>query len=553
MGKMLSIEMKRSQVRVMYVEGTKNRKRVLSCFRFELPAGLVEDGYIEDTKALGKILKEELQKRNLSKVKRTYFSVYSTRIGGKEVQLPYVPQKKILDMVEVNASEYFPVDISQYVLAYDVLDVIEEKDDKKTEKKEKKKKNYQLMVYAVPRSLMTCYQQVAEEAGIELVGLNYSNNSVYQIIRKNYETGVHMMMKIEEKETVITIMRDGKLSLQRTLSYGMESALEVLATYPIFKAQGNYSKCWELLFKKNCIYPSLDPEKLELYKETDLEELWEGKREVTESLRYLIGNISRIMDYYISRNVGVEFDSISYAGLGCEVKGLGELFTEELGQAVLPVKEVVGVKYDTSLSEQKDYVGVFLAGIGGVNSPVNIIRNDERQKKKQKENLNGAWLIFGAGMVASFALAGTSMITYNIQKKEQARLNQEISSIQDVEDIYQQYMEEKSLHTQLEDLYQYTTTPNEKLLSFIEELEAKMPSSIRMDSFSSTGSEVNFTAKVSTKEEAAKVLIELRTFESIQLISTSGITEDENGEVSFTVTANYVNSSSITQELEEAQ
>lgn len=550
---MLSIEMKRSQVRVMYVEGTKNRKRVLSCFRFELPAGLVEDGYIEDTKALGKILKEELQKRNLSKIKKTYFSVYSTRIGGKEVQLPYVPKKKIMDMVEVNASEYFPVDISQYVLAYDVLDIIEEKSDKKADKKEKKKRHYQLMVYAVPRALLTCYQQVSEEAGIELVGLNYSNNSVYQTIRKNYETGVHMMMKIEEKETVITIMRDGKLSLQRTLSYGMESALEALASYPIFKAQGNYSKCWELLFKKNCIYPSLDPEKLEVYKETDLEELWEGKREVTESLRYLIGNISRIMDYYISRNVGVEFDSISYAGLGCEVKGLGELFTEELGQAVLPVKEVVGVKYDTSLSEQKDYVGVFLAGIGGVNSPVNIIRNDERQKRKEKENLNGAWLIFGAGIVASLALAGTSIITYNLQKKEQALLNQEISSRQDVETIYQQYIAEKSLHTQLEDLYQYTVTPNEELLSFIEELEAKMPSSIRMDSFSSTGTEVNFTAKVSTKEEAAKVLIELRTFESIHLISTSGITEDENGEVSFTVTANYVNSSNITQELDEAQ
>lgn len=552
MGKMLSIEMKRSQIRVMYVEGTKNRKRVLSCFRFELPAGLVEDGYIEDPKALGKILKEELQKRNLSKVKKTYFSVYSTRIGGKEVQLPYVPQKKILDMVEVNASEYFPVDISQYVLAYDVLDIIEE-NDKKTDKKEKKKKHYQLMVYAVPRSLLTCYQQVAEEAGIELVGLNYSNNSVYQIIRKNYETGVHMMMKIEEKETVITIMKDGKLSLQRTLSYGMESALEVLASYPFFKAQGNYNKCWELLFKEKCIYPTLDPEKLQTYKETDLEELWEGKREVTESLRYLIGNISRIMDYYISRNVGVEFDSISYAGLGCEVIGLGELLTEELGQAVFPVKEVVGVKYDTSLSEQKDYVGVFLAGIGGVNSPVNIIRNDERQKKKQKENLNGAWLIFGAGIVASLALAGTSIITYNIQKTEQARLNQEISSGQDVEDIYQQYIAEKSLHTQLEDLYQYTVTPNEELLSFVQELELKMPSSIRMDSFSSTGSEVNFTAKVSTKEEAAKVLIELRTFESIHLISTSGITEDENGEVSFTVTANYVNPSNMTQELEEAQ
>ena len=35
-----------------------------------------------------------------------------------------------------------------------------------------------------------------------------------------------------------------------------------------------------------------------------------AKMEVTESFRYMVGNISRIMDYYISRNTDATFSSI---------------------------------------------------------------------------------------------------------------------------------------------------------------------------------------------------------------------------------------------------
>ena len=60
---------------------------------------------------------------------------------------------------------------------------------------------------------------------------------------------------------------------------------------------------------------------------------------MTESLRYLIGNISRIMDYYISRHTDTNFDSIVCCGLGARVKGLMLLLTNELGQQVDVLQE----------------------------------------------------------------------------------------------------------------------------------------------------------------------------------------------------------------------
>lgn len=65
-----------------------------------------------------------------------------------------------------------------------------------------------------------------------------------------------------------------------------------------------------------------------------------ARAEVTESLRYMIGNISRIMDYYISRHTDATFETIDCCGLGAQVQGLMELLTNELGQPVKVLEKV---------------------------------------------------------------------------------------------------------------------------------------------------------------------------------------------------------------------
>ena len=88
-------------------------------------------------------------------------------------------------------------------------------------------------------------------------------------------------------------------------------------------------------------------------------------------------------------------------------------------------------------------------------------------------------------------------------------------------------------------MYNFTNTPNESLVAFLGELEQKMPSTLVIDSFTSTGTGVSFSVEVANKKEAANTLMQLRKFESLTGVSTTGTSEDESGIVTMSVTANY--------------
>ena len=79
------------------------------------------------------------------------------------------------------------------------------------------------------------------------------------------------------------------------------------------------------------------------------------------------------------------------------------------------------------------------------------------------------------------------------------------------------------------------------LKNFVEELEEKMPSNITVETFSSTGTQVSFSMRLANKSEAANTLIQLRSFESLLLVNTTGIDEAEDGTVTMSVTCTYIN------------
>ena len=97
----------------------------------------------------------------------------------------------------------------------------------------------------------------------------------------------------------------------------------------------------------------------------------------------------------------------------------------------------------------------------------------------------------------------------------------------------------KEKYSQYEQMYNFTDTPNESLVAFLQELELKMPSTLVIDSFSSTGTGVSFTVEVANKKEAANTLMQLRKFESLTSVTTTGTSEDDSGIVTMSVNANY--------------
>ena len=534
MARFLSIEAERTQIRVGEVEISGRKGRMLQCFCVPVPQGSVEDGQIRDTKGLGELLRQQLNERGI-RTKKAWFVTGSTRIASREVQIPLVKKSRIQSIIEANATDYFPIDVTKYVMSYIILGITGEKGKKGEEAEQKKaadqERQYRLMVYASPKAISTAYYEFAQSAGLTLSGITYTGNTVYQTVQEEYTSGAHILIKVELENTGISIIRDGKLSFQRNINYGIESAVETIRSFPQFGDRLEVQDALQLLSEKKWIYPSLDGE---IGEEPDT-----VKSEVTESLRYLVGNISRIMEYYISRNGDVNFESIVLCGMGGQVQGLAELLTQELGQKVELLTKIT--RYSVPDTNKNEGLFLYIAVMDPVKSGLNLMEKTGRKQKEVKETLSGAWVVFGVGALAAVALAVAGVGARIYQTHEQERLNQRIAEEQSIEDVYAAYNNAKSQYDNFQSMYAYTNTPNEGLEAFIQEMEEKMPSSITVETFSSTGSQVSFSMRVASKSEAANTLIQLRTFDSLSSVTTTGIDEGEDGTVTMSVTCTYRN------------
>lgn len=534
MARFLSIEAESTQIRVGEVEISGRKGRMLQCFCVPVPQGSVEDGQIRDTKGLGELLRQQLNERGI-RTRKAWFVTGSTRIASREVQIPLVKKSRIQSIIEANATDYFPIDVTKYVMSYIILGITGEKGKKGEEAEQKKaadqERQYRLMVYASPKAISTAYYEFAQSAGLNLAGITYTGNTVYQTVQEEYTSGAHILIKVELENTGISIIRDGKLSFQRNINYGIESAVETIRSFPQFGDRLEVQDALQLLSEKKWIYPSLDGE---IGEEPDT-----VKSEVTESLRYLVGNISRIMDYYISRNGDVNFESIVLCGMGGQVQGLAELLTQELGQKVELLTKIT--RYSVPDTNKHEGLFLYIAVMDPVKSGLNLMEKTGRKQKEVKETLSGAWVVFGVGALAAVALAVAGVGARIYQTHEQERLNQRIAEEQSIEDVYAAYNNAKSQYDNFQSMYAYTNTPNEGLEAFIQEMEEKMPSSITVETFSSTGSQVSFSMRVASKSEAANTLIQLRTFDSLSSVTTTGIDEGEDGTVTMSVTCTYRN------------
>lgn len=532
MAKILSIEAEASQIRVAEVEVRGKKGRIYKCFCIPAPQGAVEDGQIRDTKTLGENLKAELSQRKI-KTKKVYFVTGSTRIASREVRIPFVKANRIQSIVEANATDYFPIDVSKYVLSYSVIDV----ESQRLEDGKEETKQYYLMVYAAPKAISAAYSEFAENAGLTMTGITYTGDSIYHSVKDEYAKGTHILVKVEYTGTSITVIRDGELTLQRNINYGVDSAAETVRAFPEFGDRLDANEALDVLCSRKCINPFLDMESFDEEISDEDRKLETARAEVTESLRYLIGNISRIMDYYISRHTDTNFDSIVCCGLGAQIKGLMQLLTNELGQQVDVLQEFKNFALPASGDTQE--VCLYAAVLSPGTSGVNLMDKVNRKKKEKKETLSGAIIICVVGTVAGVVLTAAGYANRIYQQHEQERLNQRISEESSIEEIYSAYTNAKAQYDNYQNMYQYTNTPNEGLKTFIEELEEKMPSDITVESFSSTGTQVSFSMRVGSKSAAANTIMQLRTFESLSTVTTTGIDEAEDGTVSLSVLCTY--------------
>lgn len=523
--KILSIEIGVDVTHVLEMDYRVKNPKVYRSFSFQTPVGVIGEAGVRKSEEFRTAL-HKLLDANKIKTRKTLFVVNSGKIASREVLIPMIKENRIKDFLNTNSADFFPVDLSRYQLVYRNEGVVQQD----TVKKRK------LYVFAVPGDLVQSYEELADFCSLELTALDYVGNSIFQMMHKAVGNNICCSVKLDDNATMITIINQGMVVLQRTVFYGFEEVEKVVVDSGLFPKE-QYPAAMDILQQTDC----LDANQAAPEDATNA-----MRAEAVEALRPMIGNIRRVLDYYQSRNNGTEVKECFLIGNGAYIKGLDRLMSLELNLPVhLQEKDVLNGFRTSGGRLDAMYEACYGAAIQPLDFVFGSAQTAKIIEEKKKRELLAAKLIgllCVACAVILLALSGVQRIALS---HELNTLNKQKDELEYIQDIYNAYVDTKSQYDDVTKMNGKTETVSDALADAIEEMEEKFPSGVKVTSLTSNGEGISMDIEVSTKEEAAKILQNLATFDAFRSVTTNGITEstDENGKitVTFSVMCTYVN------------
>ena len=548
--RVLSIEIGNSFTKICEIDYKVKKPKVYKVLTVETPEGVVVDGMLQPTQEYADHLVNALGTNGI-RTKRVIFTISSTRVASREVQIPNVKASKIEALVKTNANDYFPVDLTQYEIGHYLAGGLTEEG------------KLRVMALAVPKALLNSYYQLAQMCGWEVECFDYSSNSLYQILRDEKSEKVTMMIKIDENSTIVTVLSAGKVLLQRTVAYGVQDAIETMIASGAYAVNDPMSAV-ERFQKKTCLNRVLHQgdkiweENAGRWEDEDAgnAEVTAARQKITSSLEPLIVGVSRVIDFYDSRNSDTPIERTYVTGLGGSFSGMSKLFTNCLERKVHTLSDMED-KIGMSKAIRSTRPAAYISCLGAVLAPVGLI-DKSQQKGKGMTVVSGTNYTFVSvavlvlGVILSIAMAVTSLTRYFGTVAENVALQARVEELQPAQTVYNEYLSAAAQYDKYEYLYAYTETPNENLVEFINELEQILPDSFWTNSFSSDDTGISMTVTVAGKPAAAETIKNIRNMKSMEEVTVSGITDntDEagNSTVTFSISGTY---KELTDETEE--
>ena len=548
--RVLSIEIGNSFTKICEIDYKVKKPKVYKVLTVETPEGVVVDGMLQPTQEYADHLVNALGTNGI-RTKKVIFTISSTRVASREVQIPNVKASKIEALVKTNANDYFPVDLTQYEIGHYLAGGLTEEG------------KLRVMALAVPKALLDSYYQLAQMCGWEVECFDYSSNSLYQILRDEKSEKVTMMIKIDENSTIVTVLSAGKVLLQRTVAYGVQDAIETMIASGAYAVNDPMSAV-ERFQKKTCLNRVLHQgdklweENAGRWEDEDAgnAEVTAARQKITSSLEPLIVGVSRVIDFYDSRNSNTPIERTYVTGLGGSFSGMSKLFTNCLERKVHTLSDMDD-KIGMSKAIRSTRPAAYISCLGAVLAPVGLI-DKSQQKGKGMTVVSGTNYTFVSvavlvlGVILSIAMAVTSLTRYFGTVAENVALQARVEELQPAQTVYNEYLSAAAQYDKYEYLYAYTETPNENLVEFINELEQILPDSFWTNSFSSDDTGISMTVTVAGKPAAAETIKNIRNMKSMEEVTVSGITDntDEagNSTVTFSISGTY---KELTDETEE--
>ena len=500
--KVLTIDITNESITIVEVTpSNKKQSTIHNAIIFETPEDAYEDGVIRDKERVAEAIKSQLSANGITN-KNAIFVLTSTKIVNREVLVPFVKENKIKGIINANSSEYFPVNIEDYVVSHSVLETVTD---------EENNKQLRVLAVAAPENMVRSYYDLAAMAGLKVVALDYIGNAMLQLIKtQTTEAMTTMVIQLGSESTVLNIVKGDTLLLQRTVPYGTNVVVN-----EVMDAKGvDATTAMTLLQNERLLTVDFDD------------------NAITGAFRYLINNIGRVMDFFTSKNPDKPIDDVFLTGDGALIKGIDGLFKVQLNVSTRVMDTLYNIKFDPKI-DLKIYNPVYLmVPIGAAFDPMGF-ELGEAGAKGSASSVDTTPLVI-AFLILSVIIAGGvtaySFIAKNKAQSELDQVNRDIQAISDIEKIVTDCENAQNIYMDAENMYSYTENLNENVGTLITELEDKMPKGISLTAFNSTADGVDFTGNTKTYEDIAAFAINLKDIECIDNTFIESVTENKDAQ-----------------------
>ena len=500
--KVLTIDITNESITIVEVTpSNKKQSTIHNAIIFETPEDAYEDGVIRDKERIAEAIKSQLSANGITN-KNAIFVLTSTKIVNREVLVPFVKENKIKGIINANSSEYFPVNIEDYVVSHSVLETVTD---------EENNKQLRVLAVAAPENMVRSYYDLAALAGLKVVALDYIGNAMLQLIKtQTTEAMTTMVIQLGSESTVLNIVKGDTLLLQRTVPYGTNVVVN-----EVMDAKGvDATTAMTLLQNERLLTVDFDD------------------NAITGAFRYLINNIGRVMDFFTSKNPDKPIDDVFLTGDGALIKGIDGLFKVQLNVSTRVMDTLYNIKFDPKI-DLKIYNPVYLmVPIGAAFDPMGF-ELGEAGAKGSASSVDTTPLVI-AFLILSVIIAGGvtaySFIAKNKAQSELDQANRDIQAISDIEKIVTDCENAQNIYMDAENMYSYTENLNENVGTLITELEDKMPKGISLTAFNSTADGVDFTGNTKTYEDIAAFAINLKDIECIDNTFIESVTENKDAQ-----------------------
>lgn len=556
--KVISIETGIQWTKVALVDYRKKNPPVHEAFAFRTPEHAVEDGYIRDKDSLARALKEELVRRQIVE-KDVVFTLSSSKVVTREVMIPYVKDNKIKGIIDTQSRDYFPMDISGYTISYSKMDVVE--DDGK--------KQLKLLMVAIPDNLLGNYVSFAQLAGLKVETFDYIGNGCIQLMCDSFVDNA-MIIQLEEQATVISILENKKLAFQRVTPYGYGATISAVVDHPILGIDDE-ERAFDFLLEHNVIFnkPSMPDNGDPAQQAINQAQADEAYEDLAESLRYHLRIANTALDYY-QNQVKKEFvGNVYLVGDGSRFAGIHKLFAQELPLPLQKIDfaKVIDLRNQNGVNDQKkagkkkhqDYTNPvmeessnprqpraatpvgFLSVIGAAVHPLDAKPKEMQAADSKKNDLHTAYVLLAGSLLLSLLLILGSSVRQLIAHSEHRHLTDQLESLAYVQQTYDEssrVQQEEQVYVTIDDA---TKTKNEYLLPLIEQLEAELPSAIKVTSMQTDDNLITLNMTADRKITVGQMLL---NFQNVTLLTDPSIpsmseqTDEESGSSEWTYTVN---------------